>query len=108
AEWKFNNGFYINKKDETDFRREEDVETINSNKGESFADKYTNDLYSGVVINDRYVVNEGKNPFTLRDIDRHGNINLPVFGKTYASIVDQPYSLIMATKDLQDLYDIVT
>ena len=108
AEWKFNNGFYINKKDETDFRREEDVETINSNKGESFADKYTNDLYSGVVINDKYVVNEGKNPFTLRDIDRHGNINLPVFGKTYASMVDQPYSLIMATIDLQELYDIVT
>jgi hypothetical protein len=101
------NGFYINKKNPKDIRSEAEVDTINSKRGEKFEDKYTNDLYTGVIINDEYVINEGKCSFVLRDIDRHGKINLPVFGKTHASMTDQPYSLILATKDIQDAYDVV-
>lgn len=101
------NGFYINKKNPKDIRSYEEVETVRSDKGEEYKDKYTNDLYHGVIINNEFIVDEGKVALVLRDIDRHGKINLPVFGKTYSSLVDQPYSLIMATKDLQDLFDIV-
>lgn len=106
-DWKYDNGFYINKKNDKDVRQEGDVEVVNSLKGEKYRNKYTNDRWYGVIINNEIIVCEGKQSFVLRDIDFHGKILLPVFGKTYSSISDQPYSLIMATKDLQDLYDIV-
>ena len=108
-DWKYSNGFYINKNNEKDVRNADEVEVINEGKknGESYKDKYTNDLYYGVIINDEYILRAGKVSLVLRDIDRHGNINLPVFGRSYASITDQPYSLIWATKNLQDLYDII-
>jgi hypothetical protein len=107
-EYIYSNGFFINKKNKLDIKDENDVETISKKKGEAYIDKYNNDLYHGVIINDKYIVNEGKCPFVLRDIDRRAKIFIPIFGKTYASITDQPYSHIAATKDLQDLYDIVT
>jgi len=108
-DWKYDkdNGVYINKNNNKDIRLEDDVETINSERGDKYVNKYTNDRWYGVIINNEFIVCEGKQTFVLRDIDRHGKIVLPVFGKTYSSLSDQPYSLIMATKDLQDLYDIV-
>ena len=106
-EWYYKDGFYFNKKNPKDIRNENEVDTVKPKKGEKYKDKYTYDLYFGVVIDNDIIVNEGKLPLVLRDIDNHGKINLPVFGKTYSSITDQPYSLIMATKDLQEIYDVV-
>ena len=106
-EWKYDyeSAIYINKKNPKDIRQESEVEVLKKN--ETYTTKYTNDLYSAVIVNNELIVDAGKVPLVLRDIDRHGKINLPVFGKTYSSNVDQPYSLILATKDIQDLYDIV-
>jgi hypothetical protein len=85
-----------------DVIRREDAQTYSVKKGEKIINRYTNDLYEAVVINNEYVVNKRKKRFVPRAIDKHSDINLPVFGST-----ETPYSLIGATLDIQKLYDVI-
>lgn len=98
---------YINKDNPVIIKPKEEVEIYNSDKGQSFKTFYISDIYQGTVINGKYLVNEGLKPFLLRHPDDYNDVKLPVFGRTFSSISEKPYSLIWTTKDLQELYDVV-
>ena len=99
--------YYINKKDHKLIFNEDEVELWSESKKECYKTKYTNDIYHGIVIGGKYVVALGKKQYVCRNIDKHYVAPLPVFGKTFSKITEQPYSIIDATIDLQDLYDVL-
>lgn len=99
--------YYVNKKNPELFFNADEVELYSEEKKESYTEKYTTDRYEGIVINGKYLIGIKKSHYIVRDIDAHADVNLPVFGPTYSSISEQPYSLIESTIDIQDLYDIV-
>ncbi len=99
--------YYINKKNKDYVLDASTVEIYSEQKSESYAEKYTSDRYEAIIIADKYIVGLKRSEYICRNTDKHSDINLPVFGRTYSSITDQPYSLIGATIDLQDLYDVI-
>lgn len=99
--------YYINKKNPNLVFNADEVELYSEEKKESYTEKYTTDRYEGVVINGKYLINVKKSDYVIRNVDDYSDVNLPVFGPTFSSISEQPYSLIKATMDIQDLYDIV-
>ena len=98
---------YISKKNPAIIKPKDEVETFSSAKGQKIKTFYLSDIYQGVVINNKYVVDEGLMPFALRHPDDWNDIKLPIFGRTFSSVSEKPYSLIWTTKDLQELYDII-
>lgn len=106
-----NNGvkkeYYVNKKNKNIVYDAKTVELYSSKKGEYYKEKYLTDRYEAVVINKKYVVDAKKSEYICRNKDKYYDINLPVFGNTYTSGMETPYSLISSTIDLQDLYDVV-
>jgi len=68
---------------------------------------YIYDLFTAVVIQDKIIVEGERVEQPLRMVDNYSWTQLPVIGKSFGSLNDEPYSLIWSTKDLQDLYDIV-
>ena len=99
--------YYVNKKNKELFFNANDVELYSEKKKESYTEKYTTDRYEGIVIAGKYFIDLRKSNYIVRNADDYSDINLPVFGRTYSSVTERPYSLIDATMDLQDLYDIV-
>lgn len=78
---------------------------VNEEKGEFIVDRYVDDVYEGVQIGRNIFVNLGRRKIQLRnDVDL--TVKLPVFGLSFNG-VDNPYSLIWATKDIQELSNIV-
>ena len=103
----YKDGFWINRSDPKIKYASKNVETVNQSKGEFIKTKFINDVYEGVIINNDLLVNVGKKDSVYRSIDNLADVKLPVVGRTYSSIAEQPYSLIWTTKDLQELYDVV-
>jgi hypothetical protein len=96
--------YYVNKKDKKDVYNVSDCELYDPEK-EKVITRYTMDRYSCTIINNMWVVDVSRDIKLNRKRDKHSKFNLPVFGKTYNSITDQPYSIIKNTIDLQDLYN---
>ena len=99
--------YYTNKKNPNLIFNADEVELYSEEKNESYVEKYTTDRYEGIMINGKYLINIKKSEYVIRDVDHYADVNLPVFGPTFSAISEQPYSLIKATMDIQDLYDIV-
>jgi hypothetical protein len=66
--------------------------------------RYMTDIYQAVIINGKYVVNARRKDEALIDRDNYMKRRLPIIGPSFSNIANQPYSLIWATKDLQDLF----
>ena len=96
--------YYVNRKNPLDRYHAETVELYDSEK-ENIITRYTQDRYSCTILNNMWVVDAKKDTNIVRSTDKHSKFNLPVFGKTFSSIADQPYSVIKNTIDLQDLYN---
>jgi len=103
----YNKGYYINKKNPSQKFKKKDVAVYSKKNGDKIETKNFSKLYHAIVINDEYVINEQEWKTIVRDVDNYNRFNLPIFGKAYDSQEDQPYSLIKATNDIQDLIDIV-
>lgn len=69
--------------------------------------RYVSDVYEGVVIDYDIVVRAGKKPVQLRSIDNPSKSDIPIYGRTYNSLTERPYSLVWNTKDLQEMSDIL-
>jgi hypothetical protein len=80
---------------------------IDKKKGESLTHRYIYDLFTAVVIDDKYIVDGRRIDKPLRMVDNYSWTQLPIIGRSYSSYSEEPYSLIWNTKDIQDLYDIV-
>lgn len=66
--------------------------------------KYMNDVFEAVIIAGKHVINPRRKDEATIDRDNYMKRKLPVVGPTFSNVANQPYSLIWATKDLQDLY----
>ena len=75
-------------------------------KGERIEYRYVDDLYEGIMINN-YVIRVEKRTDAIRSKDNLSKVYLPVFGKTFNTIDERPYSLVWNTKDIQVLLNIV-
>jgi len=106
-DYKYHKGYYIDKKNPSSKYKKTDVSTYSKKSGDKIETRKLNKLYHAIVIDDRYVINikEWKN--IVRDVNLYNRFNLPIFGKSFDSVEEQPYSLIKATNDIQDLLDIV-
>lgn len=98
---------YVSKTNKEDVIRKRDAESYNVSKGQFVEDFYTNDVYEAVVIDRDITINTRKKRFSPRGIEKHADVKLPIFGRSFSSYSEKPYSLIYATKDIQELYDVV-
>lgn len=96
--------YYINKTNKADKYLVEEVELYDPKK-EHVLTKYTNDRYSCVLLNNMWIVDARKDIKLNRKSNKHSEFCLPVFGKSFSTTMDQPYSVIKNTIDLQDLYN---
>ncbi len=80
---------------------------VNKEKGEYLVERYVDDVYEGVQIgmNPGIFTVLGKRRVQLRSSNDF-SVKLPVFGQTFNGI-ESPYSLVWATKDIQELVNIV-
>jgi hypothetical protein len=106
-EFVYRKGYYINKKNPSVKYKKKEVSTYSKKSGDKIETKKYKKLYHAIVINDEYVIREGEWKNVIRDVDNYNRFNLPIFGKSFDSAEDQPYSLIKATNDIQDLIDMV-
>lgn len=104
-DFEYRSGKYVNKTDKSIKHNSKDVEDFDSRKGQKVKTKYSNDLYKGVVIAGKYVVGEGKVHSVVRNVDDYSDIKIPIVGRSYNMIDKRPYSIIWATKGLQDAYN---
>ena len=97
---------YINNDNKGLRHKRGDVEVISSNKGEKFEKRYVDVRYKGIIINNDIMHSE-IDPIQPRITDDFTFVPLPVIGRTFNDITEQPYSLIWATRELQNSYNIV-
>jgi len=98
--------YYLNKDDNNNRYLASDVEPYSEKKGERTQVKYMTEIYQGVIIGDMKLSFRKKDN-AYGSVDNYNEKLLPIIGKSYSSITDQPYSLIYNTKGLMELYDIV-
>lgn len=75
-------------------------------EGQRLTYRYLEDAWQGVQISGLIYRKMRRMPFQYRPADNPSKTIIPFFGWNYTRY-EQPYSLIWATKDIQDLYDIV-
>ena len=102
----YRSGKYVNRKTKESIPANE-VEFLNEDKGEYLNKRYVTDRYRAVILNDKIVLDLGKDPIQPRSIADYTDVCLPVVGRTFSTIIDRPYSLLWSTRDLQKLYKIV-
>lgn len=80
---------------------------VNKEKGEFIIDRWVDDVYEGVQIgqNPGIFVNMGRMCVQQRSSNDF-SVKLPIYGKSFNGI-ESPYSLVWATKDIQELFNIV-
>lgn len=69
--------------------------------------KIIQDRYRCTRIGDNIYVDMGRDRFPVRSISNPSKVKLTINGRVNRTRTSKPYSLIMATRDLQDLYDIM-
>jgi len=88
---------------------EEEILKTTLKEEETVQIRYIDDIYGGIMIGsgrDSIVIGAGPRPNQVYDVDTF-KTQLPIVGYTFGDINDEPYSLVWATKDLQDLYNIL-
>ena len=104
TEYKFKNGYYINKKNPKLMYAADQVDTYNSNKKEKMIEKYDADIYEATIIAGTFILSAGKKKHIYRDSDNRANIKLPIIGRSFSGLNETPNSLIWDTKDIAELY----
>lgn len=95
---------YVDKRNGNEYDKKD---VILANKGEKLETRYIDEIYEGVVLAGCIYKNLRKRSIRLYSNEDYSWTCLPVFGKSFNSITDRPYSLVWDTKDLQKLYNIL-
>jgi hypothetical protein len=93
----------------THIMHEDEILENSIKEGDKLEIRYIDDIYQGILIGsnrDGIVINAGPKPHQVYDVDTF-RTEFPIIGYTFGDIDDEPYSYIWATKDLQDLYNIL-
>jgi len=80
---------------------------LRTDRGEKLEVRYLSERYYGIIINKNIYIGFEKDEIQPRDSNNLSKVYLPVVGKSYSSISDQPSSLIEDTKDLNELYQVL-
>ncbi len=107
SEYTYKNGYYVNKYNKKISYRKDQVNVYDSSKGEDIEYRYTNDLYEGTLLCNKYLIAAGKKPCAIRDPFKHSSVKLPIIGKSYSGPDESPSSIVWDTKDLAELYRII-
>lgn len=105
--WYKEENIYINKNNNTETYKKEEVELYSKKKGQKYITMYMTDLYEATVIDRQYIVDERKCDYVNRDSDDWSKVKLPFYGPAFNNVDKKPYSLIWASKGLQDIYNIL-
>ena len=92
------------------FVDEEDMEkgkNLRKDRGEKLETRYLQERHYGIILNGHIYLGFEKDQIQPRDSNNLSRVYLPIVGRTNASIAEQPYSLIQATKDLNELYQVI-
>lgn len=81
-------------------------ETADKEKGEEKIAKYITDIYHGIEIDNDIYVRLGKKRVQFRGVDKLKTA-LPYIGFAYNNHSRRPYSLVWATREIQQLYNII-
>lgn len=81
-------------------------ETADKEKGEEKIAKFITDIYHGVEIDNDIYVRLGKKKVQFRGVDKLKTA-LPYIGFAYNNHSRRPYSLVWATREIQQLYNII-
>jgi len=76
-------------------------------KTEKVKGKFVTKRYCGIRINSNIFINIGEDENTVRSIDNPNNCGLSVNGIFFSDRNGDPYSLVLATANLQDKYDVL-
>lgn len=102
--WDNKKKVYVDKKSGNEYQKKD---VILSNKGEKLETRYIDEVYEATILGDDVFKRMRKKPTRLYSNDNYSWTSLPLFGKTFNSITERPYSLIWDTKDIQKLYNIL-
>jgi hypothetical protein len=80
---------------------------VRSDKGESLEKRYIEDRYYGLQVNGSIKIGFELDHIQPRDPNDPSKVFLPIFGETNSSITNAPYSLIQATKDIAEMYNVI-
>jgi hypothetical protein len=95
---------YIDRKSGSEYEKKD---IILANKGEKLETRYIDEIYEATILGNDIYKNLRKKPIRLYSNENYSWTALPIFGKTFNSITDRPYSLVWDTKDIQKLYNLL-
>lgn len=96
---------YVSKDDPEKKYSRDDVYLIHP-EDDKVVTRYFYERYKGVDIGNGTVILSKRDMVQIKTIDDYYDNKLPVVGKNFNSISDQPYSLIWTTRDYQKLFNI--
>lgn len=99
-------GSWVNREDPSKKFLSNNTKYIDSRNNDTIHIRYAYDRFFGVIINNSIRIS-GMDEIQPRGIDNMSTVPLPIIGPTFNNFVNQPYSLILATKDIQASYNIV-
>lgn len=98
---------WINNKNEKVTFEYDKVNTYSKDKKQIYTKRYYTERYYGLLIGDSIYLS-GKDDIQLHSTDSFTDTTLPIIGLKYNNFDIQPYSLIKATKGLQEMFNIVS
>lgn len=84
----------------------EEEPKINEKKGEKMVVRYVDDIWEGHLIGNDIVYGVKRREIQNRDPETY-EVDLPIYGLSYNSETDSPYSIVWATKDIQRESDLI-
>lgn len=99
-------GSWVSREDPSKKFSSNNTKYIDSRNNDAIHVRYAYDRYYGVIINNTIRISD-IDEIQPRGIDNMSTVPLPIIGPTFNNVVNQPYSLILATKDIQASYNIV-
>lgn len=86
---------------------DEELVELPKKRRKQVKNRYIQDLWRCTRIGDGIYVDMGKEKYPVRSITHPSKVNLTINGRINRTRTDKPYSLVLACRDLQDLYDIL-
>lgn len=87
---------------------ETELPPVNERKpDEIYETFYMDDIYEGILVDEDIFIRCRKKPVVLRSKKKWGQVMLPVIGLAYLSKNRRPYSRVWASRDVQNLYNLM-
>lgn len=90
------------------FRHVVDKNYKSKKDGEQIHERFVEDMWEGVCINDKYYINIKKSDIQLRNYDVNPSfVRGPITGYAFNDPATKPYSIVWESRDLQELISVL-